>query len=112
MDPTATGLPNKHSDTNTTPIIPKPVKGIDDGGTKSSSEANLDVPEAEKSLKTSNSRLLNNGPTLPLSETNPVESSEAKDAEGIQLQNNPRKRNRKQVRRRRLILTRIVTSII
>ena len=48
----------------------------------------MDVPEAEKSLESSNSRLINNGPTLPSSETNPVESSETKDAEGIQLQNN------------------------
>ena len=84
MDLTATGLPSKRSDTNTTPITSKPVKGTDDGGTKSSSEANLDVPEADKSLESGNSRLINNGPMLPSSETNPVESSETKDAEVIQ----------------------------
>ena len=95
MGPTATGLPSKRSDTNTTPITPKPVKGTDDGGTKSSSEANLDVPEAEKPIKFSNSRLINNGPTLSLSETNPVESSKAKDTEGIQSQNNPANKKQK-----------------
>ena len=85
MDPTATGLPSKRSDTNITPITSKSVKGTDDGGTKSSSEAILDVPEAEISIKSGNSRLINNGPMLPSSETNPVESNETKDAEGIQL---------------------------
>ena len=65
------------------------VKGTDDGGTKSSSEANLVVREAEQWLESSANKLTNTGKTLPLSETNPVESSETKDAEVIQLQNNP-----------------------
>lgn len=95
MDPTATGLPSKRSDTNITPITSKSVKGTDDGGTKSSSEANLDVPEAEISIESGNSRLINNGPMLPSSETNPAESSETKDAEVIQLQNNPVSKKRK-----------------
>ena len=95
MDPTTTGLPSKRSDTNITPITSKPVKGTDDGGTKSSLEANLNVPEAEISLESSNSRLINNGPTLPLSETNPAESSETKDVEGFQLQNNPANKKQK-----------------
>ena len=74
--------------------------------------ANLDVPEAEISIEYGNSRLNNNGPMLPSSETNPAESSKTKDAEGIQLQNNPVSRNGNQVRRRRLILIRIATGII
>ena len=60
MDPTATESPSKHSDINTTPITPTPVKGTDDGKMKSSPEANLGMSEAEKLLESSNSRLINN----------------------------------------------------
>ena len=53
------------------------------------------MSEAEKLLESSNSRLINNEPTGPSSETNTVESSGAKDAEGIRSQNNPANKKQK-----------------
>ena len=95
MDPTATELPSKRSYVNTTPITPTHIKGTDDGKMKASPEANMGMSEAEKLLESSNSRLINNEPTGPLSETNTVESSRDKDAEGIRSQNNPANKKQK-----------------
>ena len=95
MAPTATESPSKRSDDNTTPITPTPVKAIDDGKMKSSQEANLGMSEAGKLLESRNSRLINNEPTGPSSETNTVESSGAKDAEEIRSQNNPANKKQK-----------------
>ena len=95
MDPTVTELPSKCADVNTTPITPTHVKGTDDGKMKSSPEANLGMSEAEKLLESSNSRLINNEPTGPSSETNTVESHGAKDAEGIRSLNNPANKKQK-----------------
>ena len=83
MDPIATDLLSERTDPNTTPITPTPVKVTDDGGQKSLSEA-----EAEQSLEPSANKFTNTGKTLPLSETNQVESRKAKEAEGIRLQTN------------------------